>query len=221
MGYAVALLLCFSCMSGPSFGAPSPAPDALVTPAPIDKLCSRAPARIAGFDAAVANWDLRKIAAAAHAVAFAYHLCELDARTPASPENGGQAHPDEPEVNYLFARQAQYMVVEGRCYAALGDTAHALQTFKDSDHLAEIVAEWIPTSVGLNGRNTDRRPSMYKPAALDIRAANAYEIAKLQARRQSRRPGMPAPSGPPSIREIQEPPSSPGPSAAPVASPSP
>lgn len=214
MGYAVALVSCVLLVHAPSFGAPSPAPAALVTPAPIDKLCIRAPSHIAQFNAAVAHWDLRKIAEAANGIVLAYHLCEEDARMAPQAE--------EPGINYLVARQAQYMVVEGRCYAALGDTARALQTFKDSDHLAEMVAEWIPTSVGLNGRNTDRRPSMYKPAALDIRAANQYEIAKLQARRQSRRPGMAAPSGPaPVIREITEPPSSPEPSAAPLPSPTP
>jgi hypothetical protein len=213
VGYAIALLLCFSWMSRPSFGAPSPAPEALVTPAPIDKLCIRAPSHIAEFNAAVAHWDLRKIAAAANGIVLAYHLCEADARVAPQPE--------EPGINYFVARQAQYMVVEGRCYAALGDAARALQAFKDSDHLAEMVAEWIPTSVGLNGRNTDRRPSMYKPAALDIRAADAYEIAKLQSRRQSRRPGV-APTGPaPAIREITEPPSSPEPSPPAASPPSP
>jgi len=212
--YAVALLLCLLCVRGPSPAAPSPAPEALVTPAPIDKLCIRAPSHIAEFNAAVAHWDLRRIAAAANGIVLAYHLCEADARMAPQAE--------EPGINYFVARQAQYLVVEGRCYAALGDTARALQTFKDSDHLAEMVAEWIPTSVGLNGRNTDRRPSMYKPAALDIRAANAYEIAKLQSRRQSRRPGMTSPSGPPpTIREIQEPPAPSGPSTAPLPSPSP
>jgi hypothetical protein len=154
---------------------------------------------------------LRKIAAAANGIVLAYHLCEADARLAPQAE--------EPWINYLVARQAQYMVVEGRCYAALGDTARALQAFKDSDHLAEVVAEWIPTSVGLNGRITDRRPSTYKPAALDIRAADAYEIARLQSRRQSRRPGVTGPA--PAIREITEPPSSPEPSPPAAAPPSP
>jgi hypothetical protein len=189
-------------MPGATRAETTPEPDGLRTPAPFDKVCSRAPSRIADFNAAAATYDVRKIAVAAHAVVNAYHLCELDARL--APQA------DEPGVNYLVARQAQYLIVEGRCYGALGDTDGALRTFRESDKLAELVAEWQPSSVTLNGRNHDLSRSIYRPAALDIRAAASYEIQKVVSRRQSRRL---APATPPPIRDISEP--------SPVPSPSP
>ncbi|MBV8298736.1 MAG: hypothetical protein JO083_04140 [Candidatus Eremiobacteraeota bacterium] len=187
-----------------------PTPEPLHTPAPVDKVCSRAPARIADFNAAAETNDFRKIAAAADRVVNAYHLCELDWRLGTAH---GTAQADEPGANYLVARQAQYLIVEGRCYGLLGDTAAALRVFRQSDKLAELVAEWQPSSVTLNGRNTDLGRSIYRPAALDIRAAASYEMQKLFSRRQRQRPGL-TPAPPPPIPEIKEPPSpAPSPSA--------
>ncbi len=174
-------------------------PEALQTPTPFDKVCGRAPSRIADFNAAAATFDLRKIAAAAQGVVNAYHYCEVDARE--APQY------EEPGINYLVARQAQYLIVEGRCYGALGDVPNALRVLRESDKLAEIVATWQPSSVTLSGRNRDLRPSMYRPAALDIRAAASYEIQKVLTRRQ--------PGRPPELPAIPEPPP---PSAAPQSS---
>jgi hypothetical protein len=173
------------------------APSPLVTPAPVDKVCSRAPSRIAAFNAAAATYDLHQIAAAAHSVVDAYHFCEVDARE--APQF------EEPGINYLVARQAQYLVVEGRCYGALGDVSGALRAFRESDKLAEIVAMWQPSSVTLSGRNRDLRPSMYRPAALEIRAAASYEIQKVLTRRQPLRPEL-VPGESPQLPAVPEPP---------------
>jgi hypothetical protein len=200
-GFAAFLLLC--CVAASVRARAQPAPEPLHTPAPIDKVCSRAPARIADFNAAAATYDLRKIAAAADRVVNAYHLCEMDWRLGTAH---GTAQADEPGANYLVARQAQYLIVEGRCYGALGDTAAALRSFREGDKLAEQVAEWQPSSVTLNGRNTDLGRSIYRPAALDIRAAADYEMQKLFSRRQRQRPGL-RPTPPPPIPDIKEPPS--------------
>jgi len=210
-GYGFAALLLICSVPAALAASAEPTPEPLQTPAPIDKVCSRAPARIADFNAAAATYDLRKIAAAADRVVNAYHLCEMDWRLGTAH---GTAQADEPGANYLVARQAQYLVVEGRCYGRLGDTAAALRIFRESDKLAEQVAEWQPSSVTLNGRNTDLGRSIYRPAALDIRAADDYEMQKLFSRRQRQRPGLR--STPPPLPEIKEPPSpSPSPSASP------
>ncbi len=214
LGFGIAAFLLMCSVSAPGIvrAAPTPEPDALRTPAPVDKVCSRAPARIADFNAAAVTNDLRKIAAAADRVVNAYHLCEMDWRLGVGEAS---AKPDEPGANYLVARQAQYLIVEGRCYGALGDTAGALRAFRESDKLAELVAEWQPTSVTLNGRNVDRGRSIYRPAALEIRAAASYEIQKVLSRRQRQRPGL-GPAAPPALPEIPEPPSpAPSPSPAP------
>lgn len=179
-------------------------PEALQTPTPFDKVCGRAPSRIAEFNAAAATFDLRKIAAAAQGVVDAYHYCEVDARE--APQY------EEPGINYLVARQAQYLVVEGRCYGALGEVSSALRVLRESDKLAEIVATWQPSSVTLSGRNHDLRPSIYRPAALDIRTAASYEIQKVLTRRQA--------GAPPQLPVIPEPPA-PAPSPRSTVTPAP
>jgi hypothetical protein len=163
-----------------------------------DKVCPRAVPKVLAFNDAATSKDLRRISNAARAAADAYKVCEFEAVVRTW---------EEPYVNYDRTRAAQFMVVEGRSQAALGETDAAIATLRDARALAEQVVAWLPLSqvytqssraaVGnAADRNTDRKPSRYHDAALEIRAAADDALEVLATRRQQTIP-TPAPQSSP------------------------
>jgi hypothetical protein len=182
-GYELALTLA-ACMAF--------APHVAGAEAPRDNLCSQAIPHLVDFQQASAGKDLAKIAAAARGAADAYQLCLSEAKTRTT---------EEPRWNYDRTRAAQFLVVEGRALAAIGDTKGAIQALQDARSLADDVVQWDGSgqtfSQSNNGsgystdRNTDRRGSQYKDAAKQVEAAALDELAKLNA--PARRQASPAP----------------------------
>jgi hypothetical protein len=157
-----------------------------------DQLCPRAVPKLIDFRDASATKDLKKISDASRAAAEAYKTCESEAVVRTF---------EEPYVNYDRTRAAQFMVVEGRTLAALGDTTRALETLRDARALADKVVEWQPQSQTYQqsskaagnaaARNTDLRASRYHDIALEIRGAADVALQELAARRQ---PPIPSPA---------------------------
>jgi hypothetical protein len=144
-----------------------------------DGLCPQALPKVDGFTTAGRSNDPGKIAEAAKAAADAFRLCMSDARI---------TGPIEPRYNYDELRAAYFTVVEGRALEVLGKPAEAIVAFKDARSLANELAAWEPDSNLWSGnnitgtassRNSDRRPSQYKDAAVQIRTVAESELAKL------------------------------------------
>lgn len=163
-----------------------------------DILCPRAVPKVIDFKAASTSNSVRKILDASTAAAEAYKTCEAEAVVRTW---------EEPYVNYDRTRAAEFLVVEGRALAALGEREHALQVLRDAGALASKVIEWQPlsqvysqsskVSVGnAAARNTDRKPSRYRDAALEVRAAAEQALVALGERRQATIP-PPAPQSSP------------------------
>jgi hypothetical protein len=169
-----------------------------------DTVCPRAVPKVTTFNGDAIAKNYAKLVDDAQAVVSAYRDCTTDARATA-----GLAF--EPTVNYDQTRTAQYLVVLGRLQAAAGNPVAAVTSLKSARALAGAVADWIPSAaagsaptapptnighmgMGMGsmapstvsvdtsaGHNSDRQPSRYKDAAVQIQVAADAELAKLGA----------------------------------------
>ena len=167
---------------------------------PADTICPRVvPKMIALNDAGLTN-DATKVLPAVQAVVTAYKECQADHLA---------NKPIEPSVNYDRTRQAQFLIVVGRTYNALGQTDDAIRAYRESRATADDVANWTPSAGQYSrsvagatsaNRNTDRQPSRYRDTAIEIRKAAEDALAALHAANVAPSPAAsPAPAASPKV----------------------
>jgi hypothetical protein len=162
---------------------------------PTDLVCPRAVPKLVEFHDASARNDGAKILAAIRGAVDAYMTCLSEAKTRTY---------EEPYMNYDRTRAAQFLVVEGRVLAAVGDTKSAVAALRDAHALAQEVVAWQPmgqtytqssdVNIGNNAyHSTDHKGSRYLDAAKAVLSAADDELVRLNVPARRQAPPTPSP----------------------------